>query len=543
MSADKTFLGGVGGGSVRKDGLAVTQGRTLTGDINLNADVVVVGSGAGGAVMAYELAQAGFRVIVLEAGPYVPSSAFSEDFTDSLERLYADHGSQTNKDGDLLVLQGKCVGGSTIVNGCVSFRTPDFILQDWQEKFGLSALTPEEMEPYFSKVERNLSIEENAGHEIARHSQLALAGAKALGWSVKPFKRNIRNCALTGHCLSGCKTDRKQSMLVTYLPWAVAHGAQIFSDVTVTQVLTREGKARGVLAEGKDNNGKTVANIRVDAPIVVAAAGAVQTPLLLLRSGIANGSDQVGRNFACHPSVYVGARYPDPVYAWRGALLGVYIDEFLEPKKGGFILEAGGLGAVEMTLITEPGSGQPFLDYMEGAKYYSGLVTLIHDHNVGRIGWDGDTKRIDYQLADVDFESMLQAIGAAAKVHLAAGALEVFVPSTKPLKIRSVEEIEGVLSELRDGLQNDPQVLRMVSYHPQGTCRMGAEPSASVVAEHGESHEVSGLYIADASLLPTSIIVNLQVTLYALASRIADQLIARREQYLGALSQSSGEGH
>lgn len=537
MKTEKVFFSDSVGAEARKEGLDVTQGRTLSGDVNLSADVVVVGSGAGGAVMAYELARAGLRVIVLEAGPYVPSSEFSEDFTESLERLYADHGSQTNKDGDLLVLQGACVGGSTVVNGCVSFRTPDFILRDWQEQFGLSALTPEEMEPYFRKVERNLSIEENAGHEIARHSQLALAGAKALGWSVKPFKRNIRDCALTGHCLSGCKTDRKQSMLVTYLPWAVAHGAKIFSDVTVTQVISRAGQARGVIAEAKDSSGTTVANIRVDAPIVVAAAGAVQTPLLLLRSDLANGSDQVGRNFACHPSMYVGARYPEPVYAWRGALLGVYIDEFLPPEKGGFILEAGGLGAVEMTLITEPGSGEAFLDYMEDAKYYSGLVTLIHDHNVGRIGWDGDNKRVDYQLADVDFDSMLRAIKAAAQVHFAAGAEEVFVPSTKPLRIRSVEEIDQVLSEL----SNAPQVLRMVSYHPQGTCRMGSDPDRSVVAEHGESHDISGLYVADASLLPTSIIVNPQVTVYALASRIADQLIARREQYLGNASKGSGE--
>jgi len=512
----------------REQGLAVTQGRDLQADIALSADVVVIGSGAGGAVTAYELARQGLRVIVLEAGPYIPSSAFSEDFTDSLERLYEDAGAQTNKDGDLLLLQGKCVGGSTVVNACVAFRTPGFILEEWQRDHGLSGLTEAAMAPYFERVEQLLSINENGEHEIARHSQLVRDGARKLGWSVKPFKRNIRDCALTGHCLSGCKTDRKQSMLVTYLPWAVAHGARIFSDTAVTRILAENGAVTGVQAEARNAAGGRVASVSVTAPLVVTAAGAVQTPLLLQRSGLANGSGQVGRNFACHPSLYVAARYPEPVYPWRGALLGVYVDEFMHPDKGGFILEAGGLGAVEMCLVSEPGTGKPYLDFMRDVRHYSGLVTLIHDHNVGEVHWDGEHKRIDYRLSSPDFDAMKAALAAAARIQFAAGAQEVYVPASEHLVIRSEEEIEAVLSRL----ENAPQVLRMVSYHPQGTCRMGGDPATSVVAEHGESHEIRGLYVADASLFPTSIIVNPQVTVYALATRIAEQILARRHQYL-----------
>ncbi len=514
----------------RQQGLSVTQGRDLRGDIRLRADVVVVGSGAGGAVTAYELARQGLKVIVLEAGPYIPSSAFSEDFTDSLERLYADAGAQTNKDGDLLLLQGKCVGGSTVVNACVAFRTPGFILQDWQRDHGLTGLTEEVLAPYFARVEALLSIEDNGEHEIARHSQLVRAGAQQLGWSVKPFKRNIRDCALTGHCLSGCKTDRKQSMLVTYLPWAVAHGARIYSDTAVTRIDAVNGAVTGVQAQASDADGNVVAQISVEAPLVVAAAGAVQTPLLLLSSGLANRSGQVGKNFACHPSLYVAARYPEPVYPWRGALLGVYVDEFMHPDKGGFILEAGGLGAVEMCLVSEPGTGKPYVDFMQDVRYYSGLVTLIHDHNVGQISWDSARKRIDYRLAEPDFDAMIAALAAAARIQFAAGAEEVYVPATEHLVIRNEAEIDTVLARL----QNAPQVLRMVSYHPQGTCRMGANPDTSVVAEHGESHDIHGLYIADASLFPTSIIVNPQVTVYAMATRIAEQILARRDRYLVA---------
>jgi choline dehydrogenase-like flavoprotein len=502
-------------------GLPVVQASDVTSaQLTLKADVVIVGSGAGGAVTAYELARQGLDVLVLEAGPYVPSTAFTEDFADSLETLYEDHGSQSNKDGDLLILQGRCVGGSTVVNGCVAFRTPDFILEEWRRDFGLAEMTPATLNPYFERVEKNLSISTNGPHEIARHSQLMMAGAQKLGWSMKPFQRNVRECALTGHCLSGCKTDRKQSMLVTYLPWAAAHGARIHSDTRVNRVLSDKGRVTGVEGEVIDRTGHKVADVRVEAPRVILAAGAVQTPVILQRSEL--GNDQVGRHFACHPSMYVGARYPEPVYPWRGALLGTYVDEFMHPKDGGFVLEVGGLGVAEMCLITEPGTGKPYIDYMQHARFNAGIVTLIHDHNVGEIRWNGEYKTIDYRLSDQDFPSMMAALTAAIRLHLAAGAEEVFLPATERLAVRRESEIEAMVGQLR----NRPQALRMVSYHPQGSCRMGADPANSAVDPHGRLHGVEGLYVADASLLPTSLIVNPQVTVYALANYVADRLLA-----------------
>jgi choline dehydrogenase-like flavoprotein len=510
--------------AVPRHGLNVVQAADVpAGKHHLRADVVVIGSGAGGAVAAYELARKGLDVLILEAGPYVPSSEFSEDFNDSLERLYEDFGGQTNKEGDLLLLQGRCVGGSTVVNGCVSFRTPDFILDEWGRDFGLTNLSPAAMAPWFDRVEEKLHIKDNGEHEIANHSRLVRDGARKLGWSVKPFKRNIRDCALTGHCLSGCKTDRKQSMLVTYLPWAMAHGARLHADTRVTRILENGGRAVGVEAEVVGRDGVKLADIHVDANTVVLAAGAVQSPLLLLKSGLGNRSGQVGKNFACHPSMFVSAKYPHEVYPWRGALLGVYVDEFLHPDKGGFVLEAGGLGAVEMTMLNEPGTGKPFIQFMEEARYKSGIVTLIHDHNVGEIRWEKGRKVVDYQVSDKDFPAMLAALKASARIHFAAGATEVYVPSVEKLVIRNEDEIDAVLARL----ENKPQRLRLVSYHPQGTLRMGADPARSVVAPHGETHDVKGLYVTDASLLPTSIIVNPQVTVFALASYISSEILAR----------------
>ncbi|MEE2731800.1 MAG: GMC family oxidoreductase [Pseudomonadota bacterium] len=505
-----------------------TAAQVKSTSLNLEADAVVIGSGAGGAVMAYELAAAGKSVIVLEAGSHVPSSRFNEKFPDMLELLYQDGGNQATSQGDLLVLQGRCLGGSTVVNGCVTFRVPDFILEKWAVEYGLTNLTPEVLAPYFDKIESNLGIHTNQPHEINENSRKLQQGAEALGWSVKPLQRNIRECALTGHCLSGCKTDRKQSMLVTYLPWASHHGARIFTDTAVTRIVAEGGRAKGVEAEVRDpETGRTVAKMSVQAKVVVTAAGAIQSPLLFQRSELGNSSGQVGKNFACHPSTMVVAEFGSDVFTWRGAMLGVYVDEFEHPDKGGFVLEGGGAGPVELGMSTEPGTGKAYLDFMSRAKNYASCVTLIHDHNVGQVSLVDGKKQIDYQVADSDFPAMKAAFKAAARIYFAAGAERVFLPTGDKRIIESVEDIDAVV----DGIENNPFAIRMVSYHPQGTMRMGADPTSSVVNPYGETHDVKGLFVCDASLFPTSIIVNPQESVYALSNYIADHILQDRAGY------------
>ncbi|RLT97992.1 GMC family oxidoreductase [Ketobacter sp.] len=505
-----------------------TAAQVKSTSLNLEADAVVIGSGAGGAVMAYELAAAGKSVIVLEAGSHVPSSRFNEKFPDMLELLYQDGGNQATSQGDLLVLQGRCLGGSTVVNGCVTFRVPDFILKKWADEYGLTNLTPEVLAPYFDKIESNLGIHTNQPHEINENSRKLQQGAEALGWSVKPLQRNIRECALTGHCLSGCKTDRKQSMLVTYLPWASHHGARIFTDTAVTRIVAEGGRAKGVEAEVRDpETGRTVAKMSVQAKVVVTAAGAIQSPLLFQRSELGNSSGQVGKNFACHPSTMVVAEFGSDVFTWRGAMLGVYVDEFEHPDKGGFVLEGGGAGPVELGMSTEPGTGKAYLDFMSRAKNYASCVTLIHDHNVGQVSLVDGKKQIDYQIADSDFPAMKAAFKAAARIYFAAGAERVFLPTGDKRIIESVDDIDAVV----DGIENNPFAIRMVSYHPQGTMRMGADPTNSVVNPYGETHDVKGLFVCDASLFPTSIIVNPQESVYALSNYIADHILQDQAGY------------
>lgn len=505
-------------------GLKLVQaGDVKDSSIQLKADVVIVGSGAGGAIAAYELASRGKKVVVLEAGPYVPSEKFTEMMAISMGTLYQDHGGQANANGDITVLQGACVGGSTVVNAALCFRTPDYYLKLWAKEFGLTNLTSKVMKPYFEKIEKNLQIRPNKKQETSVGAELINKGLKKLGLPPGIAKRNVKDCGLSGFCFAGCVSDRKQSMLVTYLPWAVEKGATIHADTRVVKILADKGKASGVLAEVVDPaSGKKKADLRVDAPIVVLAAGPVQTPVLLLKSGLCNSSGQVGKNFACHPTMSLTAEFDEAVDDFHGATHSLYMDKYTLPEEGGYLLLNAVQDPVEASFQVEPGTGKPYMAYMSRYRNTIRLITLIHDKNVGEVTWKDGVKQINYSVDDEDFKAMKQGLKTNARVLFAAGARRVYIPTSQRLVIEDASRIDTVI----DGLKNEAGRYRYTSFHPQGTCRMGADAKRTVVNPKGETHDVKNLYIADASLLPTSIGYNPSETVYALANYISDQIIA-----------------
>ena len=272
--------------------LPVLDSRSVQGpELRLKADVVVVGSGAGGGVVAYELARAGRSVVVVEAGAYVPSSAFTETLESMFDRVYQDAGGQMNTDGDLMVLQGRCVGGSTVVNGAVCFRLPPRVLEKWQKAHGLVDHTAERMSAIYAVMEKRLSVHVNAPHEINANSAVLVRGCEKLGWHHAPLARNVKDCALTGFCFHGCASDRKQSALVTHLPWAVAHGAQIIAETQIDRIRLVDGRAVGVEGTLRRGGGEPVARVVVDAErvVVVEHLAFIEPPAALAVHALAEG--------------------------------------------------------------------------------------------------------------------------------------------------------------------------------------------------------------------------------------------------------------
>ena len=508
---------------VKPHGLNVTQASDISNaEVSLKADAVVVGSGAGGAIAAYKLAKAGKSVIVLEAGPYVPSEKFTEMLAVSMGTMYADHGGQANDTGDITVLQGACVGGSTVVNAALCFRTPDYFLDLWEKDFGRGNLNGGTLDPHFDEVEKNLDIAPNGPVDTSSGAELIKKGMAKLDVPAGNAHRNVRDCGLTGMCFAGCKTDRKRSMLVTYLPWASALGAKIYADTKVTKVLDTDGTASGVEGVITDPaTGEKKADIRVDAPIVVMAAGPIQTPLILQASDLANSSGQVGKNFACHPTLSISAEFDQSVNDFNGATHSLFMDRNTLPDDGGYLLLNAVQDPVESSFQAEPGVGEDYVTYMTRYRNTIRLITLIHDENVGEVSWVDGHKSIKYAVDDTDFERMKEGLKINARILFASGAKMLWIPTSQKLTIDSEADIDRVI----DSLQNEPARYRYTSFHPQGTCRMGADPKTTVVNPLGETHDVKKLYIADASLLPTSIGYNPSETVYALSSYISDEII------------------
>lgn len=511
---------------VKASGLDVTQAKDVTeSHLNLSADAVVIGSGAGGAIAAYKLAKSGKKVIVLEAGRYVTAQELTEMHAVTLGTMYADHGGQANSQGDITMLQGACVGGSTVVNAALCFRTPGFYLDLWAKDFGLSNLTLDALNPHFDEVEKNLWVTENEEWETSNGAELLKSGFDKAGLPKGIAKRNVKDCALTGFCFAGCKSERKQSMLVTYLPWAQAYGAEIYADTRVTKIIAKGDVATGVAAEVVNPDTKTkIADLTVDAPIVVLAAGPVQSPIILMRSGLANSSGQVGKNFACHPSLSLTGEFPEEVNNTMGATHTLFMDRDTLPKNGttgGYIL----LDAIEHPIFAgssqNPGTGVPYVQFMEKYQNSVRLITLLHDKNTGEITYENGVKSIHYTVDDEDFEYMKQGLKTNARALFASGASRVYVPTTLSKVIKDESQIDHVI----DQLENEKSRYPYVSFHPQGTCRMGADAHTTVVSPTGETHDVKNLYVVDASILPTSIGYNPSETVYALSSYISDNIV------------------
>jgi choline dehydrogenase-like flavoprotein len=302
---------------------------TIDADVALEADVCVVGSGAGGAVAACELAEAGRSVVLVEDGPYLRSADFVQREEVMYPRLYREGGTKATADYTALVSQGRCVGGSTVPGFCLCVRPPSALLGYWGRQLGMPGLEHEALHPYFRKVEKRISAHRVSPEQVNGNSAKLQDGSAKLGYrGYLPFHNRV-DCLSTGYCALGCTYDRKTDALTTYVPAASKAGALIVPDCQVRQVMTQNGKVAGVTGLfGRSKTGQPY-GLKVKAGVVVLAAGAINSPRIWRESRLPDPADQVGRNLRLQPQVVVAALYPDAVEAWKGIPQGYVVDEFL----------------------------------------------------------------------------------------------------------------------------------------------------------------------------------------------------------------------
>ncbi len=497
--------------------LAVTRGRDLGAPLYDRVDVVVVGSGAGGAVAAQKLARAGHKVCVLEEGGYyAPEEYGSWPPTHTLRRMWRESGLGVAVGlGDTPVISvttGRCVGGSSVLTGGVCFRIPDSVLHTWVERLGLRAMTPEALAPHFEAVEQAVHVEEVPVSMRSRATELLVEGAAKLGIPMKSLRRNTRHCYGASRCNFGCPQGAKQSVDIAYLPDAVADGARIVSDALVESIDHAGGQATGVRGRFIDHETrKPRVPFEIRAKVVIIACGSIHTPVLLRQSGL--HGKHVGRGMTLHPAFRVNALFDEAVQGWDGAMQSVYSDHF---HKDGLTL-VGVYSPPNVLAAAFPGVGKEHRELAERLPRMAIFGGMVHDDGGGSVRrWIGREPVTTYRMVERDKKRLFFGMQTVAKMAFAAGARQVILPIFGTMPFKSASEVEFLTSRPPAG-----RLAECMAFHPLGSARMGASEGDGVVGPTGEVWAMSNLFVCDGSVLPTSIGVNSQLPVMAVADKIA----------------------
>jgi choline dehydrogenase-like flavoprotein len=492
-----------------------------------DTDVLVIGTGAGGAAVGAELAEAGLEVTFVEEGSYVPTSSFSAYSAPSVGRLYRDGGATIILGRPPIpFMEGRAVGGSTVINGGMCYRAPEDVLNEWQKITGTSMMGNEGLGDLFDQVERNISANRHDPVAVGNDSRLMAAGAKHMGWHVEVNRRNHVGCVGTNNCVFGCPTGAKQSTLVTYMPRAMKAGARCLTEIRIHRLRIENGRCVGAVGRAVDPvTRKKGPRVEIRAKHTIVACGGVQTPTLLLRHRLGRQSGQLGNNFLCHPNAKVLAVYPHEVNAWQGVSQWCQIREFHDEG----ILFAENFVPPSALAATIPYFGDTALNFM---KRYNNMVVsgvLVEDSVPGKVRRGPMGTAIPmYNITDYDHHRFLKGVRLLATMHFEMGADQVILPFLNQPVANSVDDLADI-----EKLQTKAQTLELFTVHLMGTARMGSRPEDSVVDLGGQLWDLPGAYVADASLFPTAIGVNPQVTIMALATRVAHRILDSRGLSVG----------
>ncbi|MDQ3742747.1 MAG: FAD-dependent oxidoreductase [Actinomycetota bacterium] len=501
------------------------------GATTLEADAVVVGSGAGGAVVAARLAEQGMKVVVLEAGGYFNEADFNQVEVWAHQNLYWRGGPTPTGDMNVTLQAGFCLGGGTTVNWTNSLRTKDWVREQWATEHGLEDVATDAFDRHLDAVWERLQVNGDCS-ELNRPQQAMRRGAEALGWNFATVTRNWdrsrHDPAMAGYMGFGDQSGAKQSTLKTYLQDAADRGAQVVPQCWAERVIVEDGRAAGVEATWSDrlDPSRPPVKVTVRAPQVVVAAGALESPALLLRSGI--GGPATGQYLRLHPCTATIGDYGEDMQSWWGPPHAGLVNEFANAEDGyGFLLEGvqytTALGASAVPFTSGRDHKQSMAEFANAATF----IGLVRDHGHGQVTIDENGMAVPwYSLEDeVDVRNTHRALEAQVRLHHAAGARRIYGLAQGQPTWRVGDDLEAFIARLkRVPLRAGGH--KLFAAHQMGTCRMGRDPQTSVADPRGQLHDVEGVWIGDASAFPTPSGTNPMITIMALASRTAENVVA-----------------
>lgn len=515
---------------------SVVDGEALTRSIDDAFDVVIVGSGAAGATAAHTLTAAGLSVGIVEEGPWLKTKDVVKDVHTAFSRVMRQSGMQVLQGRAYMpMLQGRCVGGSTLVNSAIAWRIPEDVIDDWSARFGLGAsaaqrgITMEGLEPHFDALERDLSVREVDPSVLGENNRLFVEQAAKHGFEAAAMRRYDRGCKGSGMCLTGCPNGAKQGMSVTYVPWSLRRGARIFTSCAVEHVEIVGGRAVGVRARSESGHLVTVRARRA----VLVAASTVQSPNILRRSGIRAAA--LGRHFQAHPGLAIGGLFTSapnatgaleprrPIQMAFGATQGAESTHFRRTER--FKLETISLPP-DLAGARIPGVGRELSERLAQLSNVAVWAAQVRAEAEGVVssGWGG-ADRVKYTMTTTDLEAARKACTVIARMLFESGAREVWpgvygVPSV----LRSIDDVRHL-----ENAPLDPRSYNFIATHLFGAARMGPDPRTSVVDVDFQVHGVAGLHVVDSSVFPTNLGVNPQHSIMAM-SRLAATRIAERTE-------------
>jgi len=493
----------------------IELGRNIRGDATLDCDLVVVGTGAGGAMVAREAARAGLKVIALEEGGHLGPRDFTQREDEMLPLLFQDGGGRTTDDGAITVLQGRGVGGSTVHNTNLCKRAPAPVLDGWK----LDGWRASELSPHYEVVERDLSVAPIEASRVNRNNAILRRGVEKLGWKGGILSHNRRGCVGSGFCELGCSFDAKENALKVLIPAAVDAGARVIAECRAERVVIKHGRAVAVQARALDERGRAGATVTVRARAICLAGSAVGSAALALASGLPDPSGRAGRGLRLHPGAAVAGVFDEIIEGWNGIPQSwectekLRYDDAPDNDDRTWIITAF---AHPIGLASSlPGFGPAHMKLMRLYPRIAVLAAMLHDRSEGSVTVSGGRPVVKYALDDGDQRALLRGMAACADILFAAGAKQVIVPFAEPLTLSAAGERDRIFG--RGYRPLDPM---LTAVHPMGTLALGR-----VVDERGRWRGADGLWVVDGSLFPTSLGGPPQLSIYAAGHKVAGHVI------------------